>query len=94
MLSRHCELVLWPGHTWKPSSLSLADPPEAVVPQVTTNNGCEKGKLEDTLRYIQSQRYDVFLSFAQEDEEFAEEVKQRLVTQASLRVFVPNDGQL
>ena len=52
-----------------------------------------KEKLERALQYIRRQRYDVFLSFAQEDEEFAEEVRQRLINQANLRVFVPGEGQ-
>ena len=52
-----------------------------------------KEKLERALQYIRRQKYDVFLSFAQEDEEFAEEVRQRLMTQANLRVFVPSEGQ-
>lgn len=50
-----------------------------------------RNDLEQSLRFIQSQRYDVFLSYANVDREFAEEVRQRLTIQAKLRVFVPLD---
>ena len=39
-----------------------------------------------------SKRYDIFLSFAIEDREFAEEVKARLQTKKKLRVFMPSEG--
>ena len=38
------------------------------------------------------QRCDIFLSFAQEDREFAENVKVRLQTKKKLKVFVPSEG--
>ena len=37
------------------------------------------------------QRYDIFLSFAQGDRDFAEEVKTRLQTKR-LKVFIPSEG--
>ena len=49
--------------------------------------------LEESLAYIQSQQYDVFLSFAKQDEEFAEEVRQKLKLRANLEIFVPSEGQ-
>jgi hypothetical protein len=45
-------------------------------------------------RFRRSKQFDVFLSFSREDEEFAEEVRSRLTTQAHMRVFVPSDGEL
>ncbi len=39
-----------------------------------------------------ARRFDVFLSYAEEDEEFAEEVRTRLV-QENLRVFIPSQGK-
>ena len=45
------------------------------------------------LRHVRSQQYDVFLSYAEEDWEFAEEMRSRLVSQAKLRVFVPSNGK-
>ena len=45
-------------------------------------------------RFLRSKQFDVFLSFSREDEEFAEEVRSRLATQAQMRVFVPSDGEL
>ncbi len=53
----------------------------------------DRAALEHSLEYIQSQRYDVFLSFAKEDVEFAEEVRQKLKLKAQLEVFVPSEGQ-
>eukprot|EP00731_Ephydatia_muelleri_P032850 Em0024g394a len=41
---------------------------------------------------VSKQRCDIFLSFAQEDREFAEEVKARLQTKKKLKVFVPSEG--
>lgn len=49
--------------------------------------------LEASLCHVRSQKYDVFLSYAEEDSEFAEEMRRRLVTHAKLRVFVPSDGE-
>ena len=43
---------------------------------------------------LKSQRFDVFLSFAEEDQEFAEEVRHRIVSKLKLRVFVPSEGCL
>lgn len=40
-----------------------------------------------------SYKYDVFLSYAEEDKEFAEEMRERLANTARLRVFVPSDGK-
>ena len=37
-------------------------------------------------------RFDVFLSYAEEDEEFVEELRTRLV-QENLRVFIPSEGE-
>ena len=65
---------------------------DCVKQDKSHDNGGKK-KLEQALPYIRREKYDVFLSFAQEDEEFAEEVRQRLITQANLRVFVPSEGQ-
>lgn len=48
--------------------------------------------LEAISRHVRSQQYDVFLSFAEEDKEFAEEMRSRLVSHAKLRVIVPSDG--
>jgi len=39
-----------------------------------------------------SRKFDVFLSYAEEDEEFAEEVRTRLVRE-NLRVFIPSEGK-
>ena len=41
---------------------------------------------------LKSQRFDVFLSFAEEDQDFAEEVRHRIVSKLKLRVFVPSEG--
>ena len=41
---------------------------------------------------VSKQRCDIFLSFAQEDREFAEEVKARLQTKKKLKVFIPSEG--
>ncbi|KAL5510668.1 hypothetical protein EMCRGX_G006254 [Ephydatia muelleri] len=40
---------------------------------------------------VSKQRCDIFLSFAQEDREFAEEVKARLQTKKKLKVFIPSE---
>ena len=45
------------------------------------------------LHHVRSQKYDVFLSFAEQDKDFAEEMRRRLVSHAKLRVFVPSDGE-
>ena len=42
---------------------------------------------------MRSQRFDVFLSFAEEDQDFAEEVRHRIVSKLKLRVFVPSEGE-
>lgn len=42
---------------------------------------------------LRTHRYDVFLSFAEEDERFAEEVRLRLVENTGARVFVPSSGE-
>ena len=47
-------------------------------------------RIEESLR---SQRFDVFLSFAEEDQDFAEEVRHRIVSKLKLRVFVPSEGE-
>ena len=39
-----------------------------------------------------SRKFDVFLSYAEEDEDFAEEVRTRLVRE-NLRVFIPSEGK-
>jgi hypothetical protein len=52
-----------------------------------------KRNLETCLRHVRSQQYDVFLSYAEEDWEFAEEMRSRLVREVKLRVFVPSDGE-
>jgi hypothetical protein len=52
-----------------------------------------KTNLETCLRHVRSQQYDVFLSYAEEDWEFAEEMRSRLVREVKLRVFVPLDGE-
>ncbi len=49
--------------------------------------------METHLHHVRSQKYDVFLSFAEEDKEFAEEMRRRLISHAKLRVFVPSDGE-
>ena len=38
-------------------------------------------------------KYDVFLSYAEEDMEFAEEMRRRLIEHTKLRIFVPSDGR-
>jgi hypothetical protein len=48
-------------------------------------------ELQKSLEYVRSKQFDVFLSFSREDEEFAEEIRSRLTTQAQMRVFVPSD---
>jgi hypothetical protein len=48
-------------------------------------------ELQRSLDLVRSKQFDVFLSFSREDEEFAEEVRSRLTTQAHMRVFVPSD---
>eukprot|EP00731_Ephydatia_muelleri_P032867 Em0024g411a len=40
---------------------------------------------------VSKQRCDIFLSFAQEDREFAEEVKARLQTKKKRKVFIPSE---
>ena len=47
-------------------------------------------RIEESLR---SQRFDVFLSYAEEDQDFAEEVRHRIVSKLKLRVFVPSEGE-
>lgn len=51
----------------------------------------EQEELEQKKTFLRTQRYDVFLSFAREDEDFAEEVRQKLIKEAKLKVFVPSD---
>jgi hypothetical protein len=51
----------------------------------------EDNQLQRGLEYVRSKQFDVFLSFSQHDEEFAEEIRTRLTTQAHMRVFVPSD---
>ena len=53
----------------------------------------EQEELEQKKTFLRTQRYDVFLSFAREDEDFAEEVRQKLIKEAKLKVFVPSDGE-
>lgn len=65
---------------------------EALGGNEISRGGSETSSLEATVRHVCSQRYDVFLSYAEEDKEFAEEMRSRLVGQAKLRVFVPSDG--
>ena len=51
------------------------------IPSVSCKEHCSK-----------THKYDVFLSYAEEDEEFAEEMRSRLINDANLRVFIPSDG--
>ena len=55
-----------------------------------TDNG---GDFDSSLETIRDQQFDVFLSFAEEDERFAEEVRQRLVENTNAKVFVPSSGE-
>ena len=56
----------------------------------TESNAARVRTIEEKLR---SQRFDVFLSFAEEDQDFAEEVRHRIVSKLKLRVFVPSEGE-
>ena len=56
----------------------------------TKDDAVRMRKIEESLR---GQRFDVFLSFAEEDQDFAEEVRHRIVSKLKLRVFVPSDGE-
>ena len=58
------------------------------TPQLTTGN-----RHDDSLESLRDRQFDVFLSFAEEDERFAEEVRLRLVENAGVRVFVPSAGE-
>ena len=58
--------------------------------QSATSNATHVKNIEESLR---SQRFDVFLSFAEEDQDFAEEVRHRIVSKLKLRVFVPSEGE-
>ncbi len=49
-------------------------------------------ELDHVLKYIQSQRYDVFLSFVKEDLEFAEEVSEKIKLNTGLEVLLPSEG--
>ncbi|XP_064397730.1 myeloid differentiation primary response protein MyD88-like [Halichondria panicea] len=50
------------------------------------------GTPREDVASLQSHKYDVFLSFAEEDERFAEEVRLRLVENVGVKVFVPSSG--
>lgn len=54
----------------------------------TEGDSTQLRKMKESLT---SQRFDVFLSFAEEDQEFAEEVRHRIVSKLKLRVFVPSE---
>ena len=56
----------------------------------TEGDAAHMRNIEERLR---SQRFDVFLSFAEEDQDFAEEVRHRIVSKLKLRVFVPSEGE-
>ena len=56
----------------------------------TENDAARVRSIEESLR---NQRFDVFLSFAEEDQDFAEEVRHRIVSKLKLRVFVPSEGE-
>lgn len=49
--------------------------------------------LQRSKRIAQNQKFDVFLSYAEEDKEFAEEMRLRLMNHAKLKIFVPSDGK-
>lgn len=49
--------------------------------------------LKKKMELVKTQRFDVFLSYAEEDEEFAEEMRSRLINNLNLRVFIPSEGQ-
>lgn len=56
----------------------------------TEGDAARMRNIEESLR---SQRFDVFLSFAEEDQDFAEEVRHRIVSKLKFRVFVPSEGE-
>nr|CAI68016.1 Toll-like receptor adapter protein [Suberites domuncula] len=78
------------------STNSTASPqttPSGSFSSKQINHTSNKSKdLEKCLESIQKQQFDVFLSFAEADERFAEEVRQRLIENAGVRVFVPSAG--
>lgn len=55
------------------------------------SNG-ESAQLRNVKESLESKRFDVFLSFAEEDKEFAEEVRHRIISKCKLKVFLPSEG--
>ena len=55
--------------------------------------GSKEEDLKQKLSMPNRQKFDVFLSYAEEDEEFAEEVRTRLVRDLNLRIFIPSEGR-
>ena len=51
-------------------------------------------EVEEKKDFVRQQRFDVFLSYAVEDQEFAEEVRDRLMNDVKVKVFVPVEGKL
>ena len=54
----------------------------------------ESACVRDVKERLKGQQFDVFLSFAEEDKEFAEEVRHRIVSKLKLKVFVPAEGNV
>ena len=52
----------------------------------------ESASVRDVKQKLREHQFDVFLSFAEEDQEFAEEVRHRIVSKLKLKVFVPAEG--
>ena len=58
----------------------------------TAKESVDDARMRNIEERLKSQRFDVFLSFAEEDQDFAEEVRHRIVSKLKLRVFVPSEG--
>ena len=91
-------------HTSSPRSTSSRDSSSSSAqtgnPEQRTNQTARRPEdrnngdhLDTSLEEIRKQQFDVFLSFAEEDERFAEEVRQRLVENTNAKVFVPSSGE-
>lgn len=63
---------------------------KALAVKISTHWGIHDQGEQEELNTT-AQRYDVFLSFAEEDEEFAEEMKHKFVNDAELEVAVASD---
>lgn len=79
------ELVSSLTEDWVRVPSPSSSQPDSLGPPTSQTNDTSENSL--------NQQYDVFLSFAEEDERFAEEVRQRLVENTKAKVFVPSSGK-